>query len=77
MSDATDKTVAGVLEQEDDQGIQRNIAYLHRKLLPNKRNYSVLEKEALGILASCVDGDLKFIRRRSETCFVTYDLLQK
>jgi hypothetical protein len=54
MSDATDKTIASVLVQEDDQGIQRNVAYLSRKLLPNERNYSVLEKEALGILASCL-----------------------
>jgi len=48
MSDATDKTIASVLVQEDDQSIQRNVAYLSRKLLPNERNYSVLEKEALG-----------------------------
>jgi hypothetical protein len=54
MSDATDKTIAGILAQKDDQGIERNIAYFSRKLLPNERNYSVLEKEALGILASCI-----------------------
>jgi len=54
MSDATDKTMASVLVQEDEQGIQRNVAYLSRKLLPNERNYSVLEKEALGVLASCL-----------------------
>ena len=54
MSDATDKTIAGVLAQKDDQGIERNVAYFSRKLLPNERNYSVLEKEALGILASCI-----------------------
>ena len=54
MSDATDKTIASILVQEDDQGIQRIVAYLSRKLLPNKRNHSLLEKEALGILASCL-----------------------
>jgi len=28
MSDATDKMIASVLVQEDDQGMQRNVAYL-------------------------------------------------
>lgn len=52
MSDATDKTVASLLIQEDDDGTQRNVAYFSRKLLPNERNWSVLEKEAYGILLS-------------------------
>lgn len=52
MSDATDKTVASVLVQEDDDGTQRNVAYFSRKLLSNEQNWSVLEKEAYGILLS-------------------------
>jgi len=53
MSDAINRTIASVLVR-DVQGIQRNVAYLYRTLLPNERNYSVQEKEALGILASCI-----------------------
>lgn len=54
MSDATQNTIAGILAQKDDHGIERNVAYFSRKLLPNEVNYSVIEKEALGILASCL-----------------------
>ena len=52
MSDATERTVAALLIQEDDDGTQRNVAYFSRKLLPNERNWSVLEKEGYGILLS-------------------------
>jgi len=51
VSGATDRTTASGLE-EDDQ--ERNVAYLSRKLLPNERNYSVLEIEALEMLATCI-----------------------
>jgi hypothetical protein len=54
MSDATDHTVAGILAQTGDDGVEYNVAYFSRKLLPNEVNYSVLEKEALGILACCL-----------------------
>ncbi len=56
MSDATDHTIAGILAQKADDGSERNVAYFSRKLLPNEVNYSVLEKEALGlgILACCL-----------------------
>ena len=54
MADATQYTIAGILAQKDDDGVERNVAYFSRKLLPNEVNYSVLEKEALGILASCL-----------------------
>ena len=52
MSDATDKTIASILIQEDEAGVQRNVAYFSKKLLPNEQNWSVLQKEAYGILAS-------------------------
>ena len=55
MSDATQHTIAAILAQKDDQGVERNVAYFSRKLLPNEINYSVIEKEALGILASCLE----------------------
>ena len=54
MCDATNFTIAGILGQKDDQGVERNVAYFSRKLLPNEINYSVLEKECLGILGCCL-----------------------
>ena len=54
MSDVTDRTIAGILAQRADDGSEHNVAYFSRKLLPNEVNYSVLEKEALGILACCL-----------------------
>ena len=53
MCDATVTSIAGILAQQDNNGIERNIAYFSRKLLPRERNYSVLELEGLAIL-SCV-----------------------
>ncbi len=54
MCDATEKTIAGILAQKGEDGIEYNVAYFSRKLLPNEINYSVMEKEALGILACCL-----------------------
>ena len=54
MSDATQFTIAAILAQKDEHGVERNVAYFSRKLLPNEINYSVVEKEALGILAACL-----------------------
>jgi RNase H-like domain found in reverse transcriptase len=53
-SDATDRTIASILMQEDDNGVHRNVAYFSKKLLPNQQNWSVMEKEAYGILASVI-----------------------
>jgi hypothetical protein len=47
-------SVAGVLAQKDDFGVERNISYFSRKLLPRERSYSVLEGEMLGILTGCL-----------------------
>jgi hypothetical protein len=52
-SDATNLTIAAILSQIDDQGCERNIAYYSRKLLPREINYSVVEKECLGVVAAC------------------------
>jgi hypothetical protein len=52
MTDATDKTIASILAQKHDAGIERNVAYFSRKLLSRECNYSVLEKEGLAVLAS-------------------------
>lgn len=54
MSDATISAVAAILSQKDDNGVERNIAYFSRKLLPRETRYSVLELEMLGILSACL-----------------------
>jgi len=43
-----------VLVQEKWQGVQRNVAYLSRKLLRNDRSYSVNAVDS-GMSASCVN----------------------
>jgi RNase H-like domain found in reverse transcriptase len=53
MADAIQYTIGGILAQKDD-GVERNVAYLSRNLLPDEVNFSVTEKEALDILASCL-----------------------
>lgn len=50
QTDATQNSVAAVLSQLDDNGQERVVAYASRRLLPRERNYSVMEKECLGIL---------------------------
>jgi hypothetical protein len=50
QSDATQNSVAAVLSQRDDHGVERVVAYASRKLLPREQNYSVMKKECLGIL---------------------------
>jgi RNase H-like domain found in reverse transcriptase len=47
MADATQYTIARILAQKGDEGVERNVAYFSRKILPNEVNYSVIEKEAL------------------------------
>ena len=54
MTDITMHSVAGILSQRDDYGVERNIAYFSRKLIPRETKYSVLELEALGILTGCL-----------------------
>jgi len=54
MTDATMSSVAGILSQKCDQGVERNIGYYSRKMIPRESNYSVIEKECLAILASVI-----------------------
>jgi hypothetical protein len=53
-TDATITSVAGCLLQKDDQGVERNIGYFSKKLLPSQRKWSVLELECYGILTGCL-----------------------
>ena len=53
-SDATVTSVAGCLLQKDDHGVERNIGYFSKKLLPRQQKYSVCELECYGILTGCL-----------------------
>lgn len=50
--DASDRAVAGVLLQGDEEGIDHPIAYYSKKLNPAQTNYSTIEKELLSIILS-------------------------
>jgi hypothetical protein len=50
ISDATNHSIAAILCQKNDQGIERNVAYYSKKLSHREQNFAVIEKECLGIL---------------------------
>lgn len=54
MADASDKTIAAILAQKDDQGVERNVAYFSRKLLPRQINYGITQKECYAIAAAVI-----------------------
>ena len=48
--DASDSAVGAVLMQEKVKGWYRPVYYASRMLKPSERNYSVTEREALGMI---------------------------
>eukprot|EP00210_Caulerpa_lentillifera_P000116 g111.t1 len=48
--DASGEGVGGVLSQFDDQGVKRPVYFLSRKLTKPEQNYSVVERELLGLV---------------------------
>jgi len=52
MADASDKTIAAILAQKDDLGVERNVAYFSRKLLPRQINYGITQKECYAVVAA-------------------------
>jgi len=48
--DASDRGLGAVLSQTDDQGNERPVTYLSRKLLPRETSYPTVEKECLAIV---------------------------
>ena len=53
-TDASDVAVGGVLSQQQD-GVERVIAYWSRQLKPAERKYSTIEREALAAVAAIKD----------------------
>ena len=49
QTDASNRGVAAVLSQTDDDGNDHPVAYFSRKLLPREEKYSTVEKECLAI----------------------------
>jgi len=52
FADATQKTVAAILSQKDNDGCEKVIAYASRKLLEREQKYSSIERECLSIVWS-------------------------
>ena len=50
--DASDVAIGSVLSQKDDKGFDHPIYYSSRQLNPAERNYTVTEREALGMIYS-------------------------
>ncbi|KAK4327436.1 hypothetical protein Pmani_002100 [Petrolisthes manimaculis] len=49
-TDASDKSIGGVLQQKDDEGRMRPLTFFSRTLNPAETRYSTIEKEALAVI---------------------------
>jgi hypothetical protein len=54
MADSSDKTIGAILAQCDDHGVERNVAYFSKKLLPRQVNYGITQKECYAVVASVI-----------------------
>ncbi len=52
-TDASQRHVAAVLLQYDDEGLPRTIGYFSKKLKPTEVRYSTTDREALAIVLAC------------------------
>lgn len=50
--DASNVAIAGILEQEGDNGVRHPIAYYSRKLNPAEKRYSTVEQECLALVSA-------------------------
>jgi hypothetical protein len=52
QTDSSDRAIAGILSQKDENGVEHPIAYRSCKLSPREQQWSTIEKECLGIVWS-------------------------
>jgi RNase H-like domain found in reverse transcriptase len=71
--DATQTTVAGILNQLDDQGQERVVAYASRKLLARERNYPTIQRELLAI-CWCLEHWDQYVYGKHVEVFLATDL---
>nr|KYP55932.1 Transposon Ty3-I Gag-Pol polyprotein [Cajanus cajan] len=72
---ASDSTIAGMLAQDDDNGIERVIYYLSRMLVGAEVRYSPLEKLCLSLYVACTK--LKYyIRTRDVVIFCRSNVIK-
>ncbi len=73
-TDASDRGIGGVLAQNDDQGRQRPILFVSRKLMPAETRYSTTEREALAVV-TCVTKLRHYLLGRRFTLLTDHDAL--
>nr|KYP60887.1 Transposon Ty3-G Gag-Pol polyprotein [Cajanus cajan] len=72
---ASDSTIAGMLAQDDDNGIERVIYYLSRMLVGAETRYTPLEKLCLSLYVACTK--LKYyIRTRDVVIFCRSNVIK-
>ena len=64
QTDASGRGIGAVLSQEDNQGVERPVAFYSRKLLQREQNYSTVEKEYLGLVCALKHFDVHLVSRR-------------
>ena len=60
-TDASGRGIGAVLGQEDDQGVERPVAFYSRKLLPRETKYTITELECLAVVNAVKHFDVYLI----------------
>ena len=69
-TDASDRGVGAVLNQHDDQGVERPVAFYSKMLLRREQRYATVEKECLGLVAALKHFSVHLVGRHFSV--VTY-----
>lgn len=64
QTDASERGIAAVLSQMDEEGVDRPVAYYSRKLLARERRYSAVEKECLAVVNAVKHFEVHLIGRK-------------
>ncbi|KAL5018041.1 hypothetical protein ScPMuIL_003763 [Solemya velum] len=70
--DASNLASGAVLFQEDDDGIDHPVSYFSKKFDRHQSNYSVIEKEALGLIQALKHFEI-YVKSCAHTCVVYTD----